>query len=45
LLNPGSPTDRRRQPVPTYLTAEVREGRLDAVELVTVRRDPVRPGA
>jgi putative phosphoesterase len=45
LLNPGSPTDRRRQPVPTYLTAEVREGRLDAVELVTVRRDPVRSGA
>jgi putative phosphoesterase len=28
LLNPGSPTDRRRQPAATYLTAEVRDGRL-----------------
>ncbi len=45
LLNPGSPTDRRREPVPTYLTAEVSDGRLAAVELVTVTRDPVRPGA
>ena len=36
LLNPGSPTDRRREPVPTYLTAEVNDGRLDAVELVAV---------
>jgi putative phosphoesterase len=33
LLNPGSPTDRRRQPACTYLTARVREGRLGAVEL------------
>ncbi|MFP3465969.1 metallophosphoesterase family protein [Leifsonia sp. SIMBA_070] len=38
LLNPGSPTDRRRQPVGTYLTAEVREGRLEAVALVPVDR-------
>jgi uncharacterized protein len=36
LLNPGSPTDRRRQPVATYLTAQVRRGRLTAVELVPV---------
>ncbi|MEU9124011.1 metallophosphoesterase [Streptomyces sp. NPDC048506] len=33
LLNPGSPTDRRRQPYCTYMTAEVRAGRLTAVEL------------
>ena len=34
LLNPGSPTDRRRQPVCTFLTARVRRGRLTDVELV-----------
>ena len=33
LLNPGSPTDRRRQPVCTYMTAQVRDGRLDDVVL------------
>lgn len=33
LLNPGSPTDRRRQPYCTYLTATVEAGRLTAVEL------------
>jgi putative phosphoesterase len=33
LLNPGSPTDRRRQPYATYLTAEVADGRLDGVRL------------
>lgn len=33
LLNPGSPTDRRRQPVATYLTAEIHDGGLDAVVL------------
>ncbi|MBF6327601.1 metallophosphoesterase family protein [Nocardia transvalensis] len=33
LLNPGSPTDRRRQPHCTYMTAEVSAGRLTAVEL------------
>ncbi|ATY13882.1 metallophosphoesterase [Amycolatopsis sp. AA4] len=33
LLNPGSPTDRRRQPFCTYQTAEIRDGRLDGVEL------------
>ena len=29
LLNPGSPTDRRRQPYCTYLTLTVRDQRLD----------------
>ncbi len=33
LLNPGSPTDRQRQPHCTYMTAEVLDGRLSAVEL------------
>ena len=33
LLNPGSPTDRRRQPFCTYLTAVVADGRLDDVRL------------
>ena len=33
LLNPGSPTDRRRQPYCTYQTAFVREGALVDVEL------------
>ncbi|MEF2978046.1 metallophosphoesterase family protein [Subtercola sp. YIM 133946] len=34
LLNPGSPTDRRRQPVATFLTAEVDDGVLQNVTLV-----------
>ncbi|MFJ9347463.1 metallophosphoesterase family protein [Streptomyces sp. NPDC101237] len=33
LLNPGSPTDRRRQPHCTYLTAEVADGTLSEVTL------------
>lgn len=33
LLNPGSPTDRRRQPHCTYLTAVAADGRLTDVEL------------
>jgi putative phosphoesterase len=37
LLNPGSPTDRRRQPVATYMTAEIRAGELRDVTLVPVR--------
>ncbi|MBO1739822.1 metallophosphoesterase [Leifsonia sp. TF02-11] len=36
LLNPGSPTDRRRQPACTYLTAEVADARLIAVRLVAL---------
>lgn len=34
LLNPGSPTDRRRQPRSTYLTAVADDGVLRDVELV-----------
>lgn len=33
LLNPGSPTDRRRQPTFTWMTAEVVDGVLSTVEL------------
>jgi putative phosphoesterase len=33
LLNPGSPTDRRRQPHYTYLTATAADGRLTDVTL------------
>lgn len=36
LLNPGSPTDRRRQPVCTFMSAVVDGDRLD-INLVTVR--------
>ncbi|WP_345763941.1 metallophosphoesterase family protein [Diaminobutyricibacter sp. McL0608] len=35
LLNPGSPTDRRREPRRTFLTATVRDGVLGDVEFVT----------
>ncbi|MEZ0447517.1 metallophosphoesterase family protein [Cellulomonas sp. ICMP 17802] len=38
LLNPGSPTDRRRQPVATFMTASVRDGRLGEVVLHPVER-------
>ncbi|PVZ10960.1 metallophosphoesterase family protein [Actinomycetospora cinnamomea] len=40
LLNPGSPTERRRQPACTYMTAEVGDG-----ALVAVRRHALPPGA
>ncbi|WP_328992680.1 metallophosphoesterase [Kribbella sp. NBC_01245] len=33
LLNPGSPTDRRRQPHHTYMTAELAPGQLVSVTL------------
>ena len=40
LLNPGSPTDRRRQPECTLMTAQVAAGRLTEVRLVPVDRTP-----
>lgn len=43
LLNPGSPTDRRRQPRVTYLTARVDAGRLMLVELRDARTGEVVP--
>ncbi|MBU9767107.1 metallophosphoesterase [Mycobacterium sp. TNTM28] len=42
LLNPGSPTDRRRQPYCTYMTARISAGVLADVRLHTVRRDEQR---
>ncbi|MGQ4386828.1 metallophosphoesterase family protein [Streptomyces sp. SAS_270] len=42
LLNPGSPTDRRRQPHCTYMTATVTDGRLHDVAL---HRLPPRTGS
>ncbi|MEU4426896.1 metallophosphoesterase [Actinoplanes sp. NPDC024001] len=41
LLNPGSPTDRRRQPYATFLTAETAGGELTGV---TLHRLPPRRG-
>lgn len=38
LLNPGSPTDRRRQPFCTYMTATVAEGVLSDVILHRLER-------
>ncbi|MGB9278604.1 MAG: metallophosphoesterase [Pseudonocardiaceae bacterium] len=38
LLNPGSPTDRRRQPTCSWMTAEIIGGRLGRVQ---VHRPPV----
>jgi len=39
LLNPGSPTDRRRQPHATYLTLTARRG---GIEDLVLHRLPVR---
>jgi putative phosphoesterase len=39
LLNPGSPTDRRRQPFCTYMTATVEHGALAGVVLHRLDRD------
>ncbi|MFE9575029.1 metallophosphoesterase family protein [Nocardia sp. NPDC006044] len=38
LLNPGSPTDRRRQPEHTYLTARIAAGQLSEVVLHALPR-------
>jgi len=40
LINPGSPTDRRRQPACTYATAEVADG---ALHRLTLHELPLRP--
>jgi uncharacterized protein len=42
LLNPGSPTDRRRQPYCTYLTVTVRDGRLEDLRLHRLPRRVAR---
>lgn len=41
LLNPGSPTDRRRQPYCTYMVVEIDDGTVD----VELRRLPLRGSA
>jgi putative phosphoesterase len=38
LLNPGSPTDRRRQPYATYMTAAITDGALGDVRLHELSR-------
>lgn len=38
LLNPGSPTDRRRQPVGTVMTVDIRDARIQSVTLVPTPR-------
>jgi predicted phosphodiesterase len=40
LLNPGSPTDRRRQPAHTMMTATVDAGELRDVRLVELAPAP-----
>ena len=40
LLNPGSPTDRRRQPTHTWLTATAVDGELRRVDLVHLEPRP-----
>jgi putative phosphoesterase len=40
LVNPGSPTDRRRQPYATFMTAEISYGRLVDVRLHAVSAPP-----
>ena len=39
LLNPGSPTDRRRQPYATYMVADLESGGLE-VATVRIQRQP-----
>lgn len=47
LLNPGSPTDRRRQPAATYMTATVNGGTVDDVVLheLPIRRPDTGSGS
>lgn len=39
LLNPGSPTDRRRQPTCSWMTAEIENGRLGRVRMHRPSKD------
>jgi putative phosphoesterase len=45
LVNPGSPTDRRRQPRFSWALATVADGRLVSVELVTYADRSIEPPA
>jgi putative phosphoesterase len=45
LLNPGSPTDRRRQPFATYMTASIEDAHLAEVKLHRLPRPAARPQA
>ncbi|HCJ50035.1 MAG TPA: YfcE family phosphodiesterase, partial [Microbacterium sp.] len=36
LLNPGSPTDQRRQPHRTHMIVDLAEGAVTSVELVAI---------
>ena len=42
LLNPGSPTDRRRQPYATYMTVDVADSSVSDVTLHRLPRTPAR---
>jgi len=42
LLNPGSPTDRRRQPLCTHMMVTIETGKVTDVELRALNRDPDR---
>jgi uncharacterized protein len=44
LLNPGSPTDRRRQPEHTHMTARIVDGALTEVRLINSRLAPGEAG-
>ncbi len=45
LLNPGSPTDRRRQPVCTYMTARLHDGAVCDVVVHPTSRQAMNPAA
>jgi putative phosphoesterase len=45
LLNPGSPTGRRRQPFATYMTASIEDAHLAEVKLHRLPRPAARPQA
>lgn len=40
LLNPGSPTDRRRQPAATYMTLDLTDGEIGEVKLHPLPKRP-----